>query len=253
MFIAFFRTILYLPIFNLLIWLVNYMPGHSVGLAIIIVTVLVRLLLLPSTRKMLAAQTNMKKLQPQLEEIKKQHKGDKQAEAKATMELYKQHKVSPWGSCLPLLIQYPLLLVLYFVFRDGLSMQHFDANLYHFIPRPDSINTQLLGIDLAQPDKIYLPVIVAVLQLLQSLQMTGFKNLFGKKKEKQDAATRIIGYQTVFLFPIFTYIIALKLPAALPLYWGITTLFMIGQQLVINRVRKGGSNTAVTVSVRKPN
>lgn len=246
MLLQFFRQTLYLPIYNLLIAVVYIIPGHSVGWAIVIVTTLVRLLLLPSTKKMLSAQTAMKKLQPQLTAIKEKHHGDRQAEAKATMELYKQHKVSPWGSCLPMIVQYPLLIVLYFVFRDGLTPLHFDANLYSFTPRPEFINAHFLGLDLAQPDKYFLPVIVAGLQLIQSLQMTGVKTLFGKKS-KTDSTQRLIGYQTVFMFPILTYIIALKLPAALPLYWGVTTLFMVIQQWLLTR----GNKDEVSVAVRR--
>jgi YidC/Oxa1 family membrane protein insertase len=219
------KTILYRPLYNALIFLVWLIPGHNVAWAIIILTIIIRLILLPSSLKAARAQIKLRDLQPELQKIQAEYKDDKTKQSKAVMDFYKKHKVSPWGSCLPLLIQFPILIVLYYVFINGLGTQRFDL-LYSFVPRPEFINTIWLGIDLAKPDRWVLPIITGALQFIQGRQMMPAKTQPGKGQDMQTALSR----QMLYLMPIFTVIIAMRLPAALPLYWGITTLFGIGQQ-----------------------
>src|SRR5689334_9918091 len=102
----YFSLILIYPLLNLLVFVYHYIP--DIGVAIILLTVLVRLLLLPSFHKQLKSQKAMAELQPKLEAVKEKYKGNKEAEAKALMELYKEHNVNPLSSCLPLLIQLPI-------------------------------------------------------------------------------------------------------------------------------------------------
>ena len=224
---ALLKTILYKPLFNALIFLVWLIPGNSVGWAIIILTIIVRLALLPSSLKANRSQIKLRELQPELTKIQAKFKDDKQAQSQAIMAFYKKHKVSPWGSCLPLLIQLPILLVLYYVFINGLSTARFDL-LYEFTPRPDSINPMFFGLDLTLPDKYILPVIAGIAQFVQGYQMQG--SLGGKKSGDQKADMQMaLSKQMLFIMPIFTVFIAMRLPAALPIYWIITTLFGIGQ------------------------
>ncbi len=217
------KLILYQPLFNALILLVWLMPGHNVGLAIIILTILIRLILVPSSLKASRAQIRMRNLQPEIQKIQAKYKGDKQKQSQAVMEFYKVNKINPLGSCLPLLIQFPILIVLYYVFINGLDTSHFDL-LYAFVPRPESMNTMFLGLDLARPDRWILPVIAGVLQYFQSRQI-----MPPSKKGEHDTQA-MISKQMMYLMPLFTVIIAGQLPAALPLYWIITTLFGIVQQ-----------------------
>jgi YidC/Oxa1 family membrane protein insertase len=211
-------------LFNALIFLVWLIPGHNVAWAIIILTIIIRLILLPSSLKAARAQIKLRDLQPELAKIQAENKDDRTKQSQAMMEFYKKHKVSPWGSCLPLLIQFPILIILYYVFINGLGTQRFDL-LYSFVPRPEAVNTIWLGIDLAKPDRWVLPIITGALQFFQGWQMTPKK----KKGEKADMASAM-SRQMLYLMPVFTIIIAMRLPAALPLYWAITTLFGIGQQ-----------------------
>ncbi len=225
------KLILYQPLFNALIFLVWLIPGHNVAWAIIILTVIIRLILLPSSLKAARAQIKLRDLQPELQKIQAQYKDDKQKQSQAMMEFYKTNKVSPLGSCLPLLIQFPILIVLYYVFINGLNTAHFDL-LYAFMPRPEIINTMFLGLDMAQPDRWILPVIAGALQFVQSRQL-----MPPAKDGKQDP-TAAISKQMMYLMPVFTVIIAGRLPAALPLYWAITTLFGIAQQWWVVRENK---------------
>ena len=115
--IAFLKTILYVPIFNILVFLVWLIPNHSVGWAIIVLTIIVRLVLLPSSIKSSKASLKLQMLQPEINRIRKEIK-DQQAQGKAIMDLYKKEGASPFGSCLPLLIQLPIIFVLYQVFLN---------------------------------------------------------------------------------------------------------------------------------------
>lgn len=224
----FIKAILYTPLYNLLILLVFLTPGNNVGVAIILLTVMIRLALVPSMNKAYKSQRELKALQPKMDEIRQKY--SKEEQAQKTMELYKEHQVNPFGSCLPLLIQLPIIWVLYRVFQVGLDTSRFDL-LYSFMPKPEAVNTMFLGIDLAHPDKYALPIIVGLLQLYQMWQMQGYTGQQVKKTGDQQAdMTAMMTKQMMYMTPIMTLIIAMRLPAALPLYWGVTTLFTIAHQ-----------------------
>lgn len=235
---AFLKVVLYKPLYNLLILLVWIIPGHSVGWAIILLTILVRLLLTPSSLKAIKIQKKMQDLQPELQKIREQHKNDQQAQTKATLEFYQRNKMNPLGGCLPMLIQLPILLVLYQVFTVGLNNSRFDL-LYSFTPHPDLINTVFLGMNLAEPNKWVLPLITGGLQYLQ-VQMMQWGKKTKKDKTQEPTQQEMINKQMNILLPIMTVWIAMKVPAALALYWLTTTLFAIVQQyLFFKHLRKG--------------
>jgi YidC/Oxa1 family membrane protein insertase len=153
-----FNTILYQPIFNLLVWLYETIPGQDIGLAIIALTIIIKLVLFPFSHKAIKSQRALAQLQPKVDEVKKKFEGKKEEMAKAMMELYSKEKVSPFSSCLPLLIQLPILFALYRVMRDGLRSEHLDQ-LYAFVPNPGTIDSVSFGIiDLAVPS-----IVLAVL------------------------------------------------------------------------------------------
>lgn len=230
----FLKTILYKPLYNALIFLVWLIPGHNVGWAIIILTIIIRIILLPSSLKAARSQIKLRDLQPELQKIQEQYKNDKTKQSQEIMAFYKKNQVSPWGSCLPLLIQFPILIILYYVFINGLSTARFDL-LYEFMPRPDSMNTLFFGIDLAKPNLYILPVLAGIFQYIQGRQMTPpSAKATGGKATGQEMSS-MITKQMLYLMPVFTVIISMRLPAALPLYWIITTLFAIGQQWYATR------------------
>jgi len=116
--ITIFNETLYRPLFSLLVWVYNTIPGHDLGIAIILVTIFLRIVLYPLSHKALKSQKALQELQPKIKEIQKKFK-DKQEQAKATMEFYKENKINPFSGCLPLLIQLPILIGLYRVFSHG--------------------------------------------------------------------------------------------------------------------------------------
>ena len=142
--IQLFNTLLYQPIFNLLVFIYNIIPGHDIGVAIILLTVIIKLALYPFSLQSIKAQKSMRDLQPKIDELKKKLKGQKDVLAREMMQLYKREKINPMSSCLPLLIQFPFLIAVYRVFRAGLGEGSLDM-LYSFIDNPGTLNQLLLA------------------------------------------------------------------------------------------------------------
>jgi YidC/Oxa1 family membrane protein insertase len=221
--------LLYAPMLNLLVFFYTIIPGQDLGLAIIALTLLIRLILHPSYTQSISAQHNLQRVQPYIDKIRIDFKDDPQAQSKAIMEIYKEHKVSPWGSCLPLLIQLPIILALYRVFVAGLDSKSL-VHLYSWFPHPPTVlNTTFLGIaDLAHPS-IYLAVAAGLAQFWQSWLTQ--KNMPAGSKTPGPMNPQMITY----MFPFITIFIGITLPAALSLYWTASTVFMAIEQMIIYR------------------
>ena len=224
------KTIFYIPFYNLLIFF-SWLTNGSVGWSIVLLTVLIRLILLPSSLKAAKSATKMQTLQPKMNEIKEKYKGDQKKQNEEMMRLYKEEGASPFGACLPLLIQLPILLILYRVFTAGLDTSRYNL-LYSFTPHPETLQPIFLGINLAKPDLWVLPILAGVMQLILSLMSMPkpVKNKDGKADPMQ-----MMTRQMTYLFPIMTVFIGRSIPAALTLYWVITTIFGIGQQWYVNK------------------
>lgn len=220
-----FNQVLVFPLLNLLVFFYHYIP--DIGVVIILLTVLVRLALLPSFHKSLKQQKAMSELQPKMNEIKEKYKDDKEQQAKALMELYSTHKVNPMSSCLPLLIQLPILIALYRVFIQSLNGVGLHG-IYPFITAPAHIDPMFLGLINLKMKNIWMPAIAAFLQYWQS-RMTQ------PKTTGKDSMSRMMSMQTLYMFPILTFFIGLQFPAGLTLYWIVTTLFGVAQQYYIVR------------------
>ena len=215
------------PLLNLMVFLYGTVGFADLGISIILMTILVRLALMPLSLRTARAQRAMAKLGPELERIKERHKGDNAAQSEAVMQLYKQHNINPLSGCLPLFIQIPLLLGLYRVFIRIISPQAL-ALLYSFVPHPGSINHLMLGLlDIAMPSRI-LAVIAGVLQF-------GLGRITMVATQGGPAAAAAMNRQMMYLLPAIIIVIGWSLPAGLSLYWGVTTLFSIGEQLYIRR------------------
>lgn len=224
--LALYHEIIYRPLLNVLIYLYNVIPPHDIGIVIILLTILIRLALWPTFHKQMKAQKSMNALQPKLNEVREKHKDDREGQAKAIMQLYKDHNVNPWASCLPLLLQLPLLIAMYQVFNTALK-NHIDG-LYSWVARPEVVNPFFLNlIDLSKPN-IYLAVLAGALQFWQSKMMMA-------KTVTTDATAKAMAIQTTYVLPLLSVFIAWKLPAGLPLYWIVTTLFAVLQQYYILR------------------
>ena len=239
----FFYTILYQPLFNSLVLLYNYVPGHDFGIAIILLTLIIRIVLFPLSVKAVVSQRNLQKLQPKMQEIQKKYKDDKEKQAKEILDLYKKEKINPFSGLLLALIQLPILIALYRVFWGGLNPKVL-SSLYGFVLNPGHINPLFLHIiDLSKPNLIF-AVLAGLTQFFQTKMLlpNNGKKIGGQNKEAD--LSQAMQKQMVYFLPVFTVIILLNLSSALGLYWTVSGLFSITQQYLIFR-KKNGPQTEV--------
>jgi len=239
--------LLFRPLFNLLVGITNLAPAQNVGIAIIVVTIIVRLILLPPTihqaKSMHKNQSKMSELKVSLKKIQKEHKNDPTKKAAATRELYKTAGVNPISGCLPLLIQFPILIALYRVFLIGLTPDSF-SNLYSFVATPTALQLTFLGIDLTT-SSVLLAIIAGILQYILMRMVTPATPA---KPDPDDTAAQTMASMQknmAYIFPAMTVFFALQFPAALALYWVASTIFGIVQQYYFKRHLKISSGLAV--------
>jgi len=213
-----YNLILYQPLFKALFFLYRYL--NDFGLAVILLTILIRLIFYPLTLQSLRAQKNLSRLQPKIEAIEKKHKRDREKKARELISLYQKEKINPFGSLLSILIQIPILIALYQVFLKGI--------------KEIVIEPKFLGIiNLSKPAPA-LAFFAAIFQFFQSKTITPSQKLSEGQKEVAQFS-KIFQKQMLYFFPIFTFFILLKLPAAVGLYWIVTILFSIFQQYLVSK------------------
>lgn len=227
---AFFYTFLSRPLFNVLIWLYNTVPGRDLGVAIIILTVIIRLIFYPLSQKAIKSQKAMAELQPKIKEVQKKFKENKEEQTKALMDVYRQHKINPMSGCLPILIQFPVLIALYHVFISGLNPQKLEM-LYGFVQKPAALNLMFLGLVGLSEKSLILAVVAGVSQYFQAKTMPQIKSL---GKSGGFDFTTVLNQQMIYFMPLLTVVIAWTLPAALSIYWIVNNIFSIIQQYYTN-------------------
>jgi len=226
--INFFYIALYQPLFNCLVLLYNCIPGHDFGVAIVFLTIIIRLLLYPISIKSVKSQRALQKLQPKMQELQKKYKDDKEKQAKEVLALYQREKINPFSGILLAVIQIPILIALYQVFWNGLKPDELFV-LYNFVANPGHINSLFFGlIDLSKPNLMF-AFLAGLVQYFQTKMLT--PNI--KNKSATADFAQIMQKQMLYIFPLFTVIILVGLPSALGLYWVIGGLFSIVQQYFI--------------------
>lgn len=228
-----FDTLLVQPIFNLLAIL--YSLVGNFGIAIILLTIIIRGALWPLVTKQLHSQRALQELQPELRKIKEKAAGDRTLEGQLTMELYKEREINPFASFLPLLIQLPVFFALFIVLKDINDAAKTAALLYEPVKHLPAIAALLDSgnqlhpslfniIDLSKPSPL-LAALAAGAQFVQTKQIT-------PKRVKGDTQAQIMSGM-VYVFPAITFFIGLSLPSALPLYWFTSSLIAILQQYIV--------------------
>ncbi len=244
------------PLLNLLVAIYGLIPGHDFGIAVIILTLIIRLAMWPITGKQLRSQKKMQALQPDIAKLKVEAAGDKQKEQQLLMELYKEKEINPFSACLPLLVQFPFLIALFFVLKKTtLPVDQFSALLWtpvKNIPYIQQLLTgqvaykpELLGVISMAAPSVALAVIAGITQYIQ-VKMIAPKNV--DPTDQQAKMTQSMNY----LFPLMTVFIAWKLPAALPLYWITGNSVAIFQQWLIMREETEKMEEAVIVEESVP-
>ncbi len=243
-FVKLFRTFISEPFLNLLVGIAALLPDHNLGIAIIILTLLVKLLLFFPTQHALQGQRKMQVIQPQINALRERLKDDPARMQKEMMALWKEHKVNPFQSCLPLLVQFPILIGLFYVIRDGSHLELARESLYSVFQHITwDFSPFFLGLDLRKPALLMAPI-------LAGLQFWQMWLAFQQKKAKDAAKAPVIDAKTgkpaqspeelqqkimLYAMPLMIGFFAIQFPAAVALYWGVSTLFAVGQQVVVNR------------------
>lgn len=245
-----FHVIFYQPILNLVVFLYNIIPGADLGIAIIVLTIIIKLALYPLTKKSLQGQKALQDMQPKIDELKKKYAGKQDEMGRAMLELYKENKVNPFSSCLPLLIQLPFLWAVFKVLRSSLNAEALNA-LYPFIHRPEIINTTLFGFtDLSKPN-IILAVLAGVAQFWQAKSMMTKKPVVKGEGSTDENMAAIMNKQMMYMMPVLTVVIGWKLPGGLTLYWFVMTLVQVLQQYWMFRKKKDTIQTVIEGEVIK--
>lgn len=260
-----FDLIIVQPIFNLLVLIYSVIPGADFGIALIIVTIIIRFLMWPLVKKQLHQVRVMRKLQPELKRIKKAAKGNRQLEGMQMLELYKKHGVNPFRSIGILLIQLPIFIALYRVIqvftlnRGDIAKYTYDflegiPAIKLIIEHPDQFNEKLLGfIDLTQHAisaegvsivLVLLALVAAITQFIISKQtmpqessnkrMRDILAEAGEGKQPDQAEMNAVMMRKMMKFlPVMMFFIMINLPAALALYYAVSNMVAAVQQRYI--------------------
>lgn len=227
-----FTLLFYQPLFNLLIGIYNILPNHDLGLSILLLTIIVKLVLLPFSLQQIHAQRSLQEIQPHLDEIKERHKEDKQALAQAQMKLFAEKKVNPLASCLPLLIQLPFLFALFYVLTDGLKNTDHYALLYPFVANPGHLNESFLGLfSLTQTHNVVIAVLNGIAQFIQ-VKMTLPAAPAKKKDGKEEDIAAMMNKQMTFMMPVMIGVMSYSFPNGIGVYYLAQTAIQVAFQHV---------------------
>ncbi|MBP9714996.1 MAG: membrane protein insertase YidC [Candidatus Pacebacteria bacterium] len=222
------NTVLYEPLLNALAFLVSIVPGGDVGLAVILLTLLVKIVLFPLSQRSIESQKKMNLLAPEIKKIKDSG-ASKEEQAKLTFELYKKHKTNPFSGCLLILIQIPIIFALYYVFLKGLNFE--SGLLYSFVKAPENVNMLFLGVlDLTQKS-LLLAVLAGISQFFQAYYMPKPAPSTGDGKSFQESFAKSMHVQMKYVFPFIVAFIAYSVSGAIALYWVTSNIFAVGQQI----------------------
>ena len=226
------NLILYKPLLNALAFLVSITPGGDVGIAVVVLTILVKIILFPLSQKSIESQAEMNILTPELNKIKASG-ASKEEQARLTFELYKAHKTNPFSGCLLVLIQIPIIFALYYVFYKGINFQ--SGLLYSFIHIPEHMNMMFLGILDISGKSLILAVLAGASQFLQAYFMPKTASSSSTAASFQDSFAKSMSMQMKYVFPFLIAFIAYRISGAVALYWITSNLFMVGQQIYVKR------------------
>lgn len=245
-----FHAAIYQPLYNALVFFYAGIPVHDFGIAIILTTILIKAAFFSLSRMQIEQQKRMQEIQPKLKAIQEKYKTDKAEQTKAIMACYKENKVNPFSGCLPLIVQLVFFITFYRVIinisSSGLVVN--GADIYSFVPNPGEIKHLAFGfLDMVQASPV-LGALGAIAQYFQTkmiLPQAGPTD--GKKEEKKDGdmpdMAAIMGKQMLYIGPALVFFFSFQFPAALSLYWFVSTLLAWAQQKWIFSKHKAAADT----------
>jgi YidC/Oxa1 family membrane protein insertase len=214
------------------------MPWHDMGLAVIVLTIIVRVILFPLSRRAVQAQMAMKALTPEIEELKKKFKDDREAQSKAIFALYKERDIHPFAGLGLVLVQFPVLIGLYWVFSHGGLPVIDSTTLYSFVPSPSTVHMDFLGLIPLSGHSILLAITAAITQFVYTrLSMGPVATVDPTPVESSLSGDLVKSFDTQarYILPAFIGIISYSVAAAAPLYWTTSNLAMIAQEYLSGR------------------
>lgn len=228
-----FHTFVFLPLTNVLVFLTSFLWGN-IGLSVVVMTILVKLILLPFSYSTTKNQIAIKKIQPLIDDIKKKHP-DSTEQTKKIMELYKEHNTNPLSGCLPLLIQLPIIIGLYQVFLQGVSVD--PTMLYSFVHVPEHLSNLFLGLNMTSKSILvaFAAGITQFFQLKLSPTLQNNTTTPTTTPDMQTAMMENMQKTMKYSLPIMITFFAAVVPAAVALYWVTSNVFMIIQEYWINK------------------
>jgi YidC/Oxa1 family membrane protein insertase len=230
-----FHTLVYDPLYNGLVFLMDVLPWADVGVVVIIFTIIVRLVLFPLAQRAVKTQMAIRAIEPELKKLKEKHREDKRKQAEETMRLYREHRINPFSSFLVLLIQLPIVFGLYFIFlRGGLPVIDTDI-LYSFVRVPETVTMMFLGLVDLSERSIVLALLVGVTQFVQGRLSIPITTPRSKNASLRDDITRSMQLQMKYVMPAIIAVVAYTLPSVIGLYWATTNLFTIGQEFFVRK------------------
>ena len=242
MFSYIWHTIFFDPIYNILIFFVDTVRGGDVGLAIIATVVVVKLVLLPLSIRAAKTQKIMRDIEPKLKEIKEKHKEDRQAQAQDMLALYKEYNLNPFASIFLIFLQIPIIFALYFAVYSGGGIALPAVNtdlLYSFIAVPTEVSTMFLGLVDVTGRSLLLALGAGITQFFYT-SMT-LPKLAARDPEAtpsfKDDFTRNMHIQMKYVMPVLIVFIAYTISAAIALYFFVSNLVMLAQELYIRKHR----------------
>ena len=243
--IAFFHTTLYVPIYNLLMLLVDNIPGGDIGLAVVLVTIIVRLIIMPLSFAAQKTARAMKRIEPEMKKVREELKDNKEEQARAMMALYKKHGVNPFASILTLLIQLPIVITLFWVFHNKELITVDPALLYSFVSVPAVVSPLFLGLITITGASITLALLTGITQFF--LALYAIPAAPGKEdKSMQADISRAMTLQMRYVFPIIMAFLAYT-SGAIAVYFITSNLFGIVQEYFVRRSLGESPKQAVTV------
>ena len=227
-----FHNFIYLPIYNLVVYVLDVLPGGDLGIAVIIATLIVKLVLVPVSLSAIRTQRMMRVIEPELKELRERLKDDKEAQAKEMLALYKKHNVKPFSSILLLFIQIPIVLGLYFVCLN--VAKGIDPSfLYSFVPNPEFVSPLFLSLFPVATGSIVLAVIAGLTQLAQAWYAIPVPpKSTAEKPTMQEELGRTMALQARFVFPLLIGAFAYT-SGALALYFAASNVFMLAQEFIV--------------------
>jgi YidC/Oxa1 family membrane protein insertase len=233
-----FQTLFYKPLYNGFVVLFNILPVDA-GIIVIVFTILVKFLIYPLSKKSIVAQVEMKKIEPDLKLIREKYKDDKQEQAKKTMDLYRSRNINPFSGIFSILIQFPIIIALYFVFlRSGLPQIN-ESLLYGFVSSPSHIDTNFLGLIDVGAKSLILALFAAITSFFQMKFSTSIQAPIDNTPSFKNDLARSMSIQMRYVLPALLFFVSYSTSGAVALYLTTSNLFTLAQEVFVRKKLTG--------------